>query len=76
MEEDNDCYTIVGNQFKYQIQSSIFTDTNQRIIKNMSRFLIHEGKIVSEENIDSEIRFGYERVGYPAYRRRFITHMK
>lgn len=70
----DDGYTIVGNKFKYSIPFSIFNEANDRIVDNVSKYLLKEGKEVNETNIEKFIRFGYERIGYPAYRNRFITN--
>lgn len=73
-ELEDDGYTIVGNKFKYQIPFSIFNEANQHIIDNITKYLIQEGRVVNEENIDNEIKFGYEGIGYPAYRRRYVAN--
>lgn len=73
-EKADDGYTIVGNKFKYQIPFSIFEEASQRIIDNITKYLIHEGKEVNEANIDKEIKFGSERIGYPALRRRMAAN--
>lgn len=71
----DDGYTIVGNKFKYSIPFSIFNEVNERIIKNIRKLLIKENKDITPRNIINEIKFGYERCGYPAYRRRQVCNM-
>lgn len=70
----DDGYTIVGNKFKYSIPFSIFNEANNRIVDNVSKYLIKEGKEVNEANIEKFVCFGYERIGYSAYRNRFVAN--
>lgn len=67
-------FTIVGKKFKYSIPFSIFENVNNQIIDNISKWLIKENKKVDKDNIISEIKFGYQKVGYPAYFRRKICN--
>lgn len=63
---DDDCYTAIGKNFRFALDSSVFDKVNESIMNNIKTMCEYKNIEYNEDNVNNIFEWANFRVGYKA----------